>query len=84
MLLSSVNPQLHAQVVRELLRSRGYFGGYVNYDVLTSDSSRTAKVKYNVNFGDLYTVDTLTYHNFPEEANELIEKKASESLAFGK
>lgn len=79
-LLSSVNPQLHAQVVRELLRSRGYFGGYVNYDVLTSDSSRTAKVKYNVNFGDLYTVDTLTYHNFPEEANELIEKKASESL----
>lgn len=79
-LLSSVNPQLHAQVVRELLRARGYFGGYVNYNVLTSDSSRTAKVKYNVNFGDLYTVDTLTYHNFPEEANELIEKKASESL----
>ena len=44
-LLSSVNPQLHAQVVRELLRARGYFAGYVNYDVLTSDSSRKAKVK---------------------------------------
>ena len=79
-LLSSVNPALHSQVVKELLRARGYFSGYVNYDVLTSDSSRTAKVKYNVNFGDLYTIDTLTYTNFPEEAQKIIEENASKSL----
>lgn len=79
-LLSAVNPALHSQVVKELLRARGYFSGYVNYDVLTSDSSRTAKVKYNVNFGDLYTIDTLTYTNFPEEAQKIIEENASKSL----
>ena len=80
MLLSSVNPALHSQVVKELLRARGYCSGYVNYDVLTFDSLRTAKVKYNVNFGDLYTIDTLTYTNFPEEAQKIIEENASKSL----
>ena len=79
-LLSAVNPALHSQVVKELLRARGYFSGYVNYDVLTSDSSRTAKVNYNVDFADLYTIDTLTYTNFPEEAQKIIEENASKSL----
>ena len=65
-LLSSVNPSLHVQVTKELLRSRGYFGNYVNYDVLTNDSTKRAKVKYTVNLGPLTTIDALTYHNFPE------------------
>ena len=79
-LLSAANPSLHSQVARELLRSRGYFSGYVNYDVLTSDSSRTAKVKYTVNLGELHTIDTLTYNNFPREARVLIDSTASEAL----
>ena len=79
-LLSAANPQLHAQVVRELLRSRGYFSGYAGYDVLTNDSSRTAKVKYTVNFGELHTIDTLTYTNFPAEAMAVIDSTASEAL----
>ena len=79
-LLSSVNPSLHAQVTRELLRSRGYFGGYVNYDVLTNDSTKRAKVKYTVNLGPLTTIDTLTYHNFPEAAAHLIDSTRSEAV----
>lgn len=79
-LLSSANPSLHSQVARELLRARGYFSGYVNYDVLTSDSSRTAKVKYTVNVGELCTIDTLTYNNFPKAAAALIDSARSEAL----
>lgn len=79
-LLSAVNPRLHTQVARELLRARGYFSGYVGYDVLTTDSSKTAKVRYTVNLGELHTIDTLTYRNFPQEAKELIDSTASEVL----
>ena len=79
-LLSAVNPSLHAQVTKELLRSRGYFGNYVNYDVLTNDSTKRAKVKYTVNLGPLTTIDTLTYHNFPEAAAHLIDSTRSEAV----
>ena len=79
-LMSDVNPRLHTQVVRELLRSRGYFGGYANYLVLPDKSGRKAKVEYTVNFGDLHTIDTLTYNNFPPEAQALIDSTASQSL----
>lgn len=79
-LMSGVNPRLHTQVVRELLRSRGYFGGYANYLVLPDKSGRKAKVEYTVNFGDLHTIDTLTYNNFPPEAQALIDSTASQSL----
>lgn len=66
-LLSSVNPSLHAQVTRELLRSRGYFGGYVNYDVLTNDSTKRAKVKYTVNLGPLTTSTPLPTTTSPRQ-----------------
>ena len=78
-LLSSVNPMLHTQVTRELLRSRGYFGNYVAYDILSAEGSKRAKVKYTVNLGPLTTVDTLTYHNFPPAAMQLIDSTAAEA-----
>ena len=78
-LLSSVNPNLHAQVARELLRSRGYFSGYVGYDIITHPGSKKAKVAYRVNFGELHTIDTLVYTNFPPEAMELIDSTRAEA-----
>lgn len=78
-LLSTVNPNLHAQVARELLRSRGYFGGYVSFDVATRPGSKKAKVGYKVNFGKLHTVDTLVYTNFPATAMQLIDSTRSEA-----
>ena len=82
-LMSSVNPGLRSQVARELLRSRGYFGGYVGYDVLSQQNAKKAKVQYTVHLGELHTIDTLAYVNFPAEAQRLIDSTASES-AIGK
>ena len=79
-LLSAVNPTLHTQVARELLRSRGYFGGYVSYDVVQRPGSKKAKVGYRVNFGDLYTVDTLVYANFPAAAQRFIDSTSTEAM----
>lgn len=79
-LMSNVNPRLRSQVARELLRARGYFGSYVNYDIHTNSNPKKAKIGYTVNFGDLTTVDTLTYENFPVEAQQLIDSMSTESL----
>ena len=78
-LLSTVNPSLHSQVARELLRSRGYFSGYVGYDIVTRPDSKKAKVAYRVNFGELHTIDTLVYTNFPEAAMQLIDSTRAEA-----
>ena len=79
-LMSNVNPRLRSQVARELLRARGYFGSYVNYDILTNSNPKKAKIGYTVNVGDLTTIDTLTYENFPVEAQQLIDSMSTESL----
>ena len=41
-LLSGVNPRLRAQVARELLRARGYFGADVDYNVIEKPGAKTA------------------------------------------
>ena len=79
-LMSNVNPRLRSQVARELLRARGYFGAYVNYDIITKSNPKKAKIGYNVNLGDLTTIDTLTYVNFPVEAQRLIDSTSAEAL----
>lgn len=79
-LMSNVNPRLRSQVARELLRARGYFGSYVNYDIITKSNPKKAKIGYTVNLGDLTTIDTLTYENFPVEAQQLIDSTSAEAL----
>ena len=79
-LMSNVNPRLRSQVARELLRARGYFGSYVNYDIITKSNPKKAKIGYTVNLGDLTTIDTLTYVNFPVEAQHLIDSTSAEAL----
>lgn len=79
-LMSNVNPLLRSQVARELLRARGYFSGYVGYDILQQSNPKKAKIGYTVNFGQLTTIDTLTYDNFPVEALQLIDSTRTESL----
>ena len=79
-LMSGVNPRLRAQVATELLRSHGYFSGYVGYDVLTQNNPKKAKVAYTVNLGELHTIDTLDYVNFPKTAQALIDSTRTEAL----
>lgn len=79
-LMSWVNPQLRAAVAKDALRSHGYFGAWVDYDVLTMPNPKTAKIAYRVHMGDAYTIDTLTYHHFPPAAQAMIDSTRAESL----
>lgn len=76
-LISNVNPQLRRNVGKSVLQNNGYFNGSVAYDIdlgkpkRTKNDTvlrpRTAKIKYYVDFGHLYKLDSISYSNYPEE-----------------
>ena len=71
-LLSWVNPALRASVAQEVLRAHGYFHGKVGYDIIKQHNPKKAKIKYTVDMGPLWTVDSLSYQGFPPQADSLI------------
>ena len=79
-LMSWVNPELRANVTRELLRSNGYFDSSVEYNVITQKNPKKAKIGYTVNLGRLYKIDSLRYVNFPQRADSLIRATIGETL----
>ena len=79
-LMSWVNPELRANVTRELLRSNGYFDSSVEYNVITQKNPKKAKIGYTVNLGRLYRIDSLRYVNFPQRADSLIRATIGETL----
>lgn len=79
-LMSRVNPQLRASVAKSVLRNHGYLNGSVDYNVIAQKNPKKAKIGYTVNIGRLFTVDTLSYVNFPVVADSLINATKSEAL----
>lgn len=81
-LMSNVNPELRASVAQSALNVHGYFRGKVTSHEVQTNNEKTSKVGYNVNMGHLFTVDTLQYDNFPEEAMALIDSTAEEAYVY--
>lgn len=79
-LMANVNPQLRAQVAEHQLDKYGYFNGKVTYDVLTQSNPKKAKVAYHVDFGHLWTLDSMTYLNFPAQGRQLIDSSMNKAL----
>ena len=77
--ISTVNAPLRATVAKTTLKSHGYLNGEVESYVKTSSNPKKAKVGYKVAMNHLYTLDTVRYVNFPQEAMVLIDSTASES-----
>ena len=78
-LLSWVNPALRASVAQEVLRAHGYFHGKVGYDIIKQHNPKKAKIKYTVDMGPLWTVDSLSYQGFPPQADSLIMATTAEA-----
>ena len=78
-LMSWVNPGLRARVGESVLKSHGYFQGSVNYKVVEQKNPKKAKIGYEVNLGPAYTLDSISYLNFPVEADSLIQSTRDES-----
>ena len=87
-LMQNVNPPLRPSVGENILQNNGYFHGKVTYDVIEGKPKpikkdsvprvREAKIQYHVDYGHLFTIDTLAYHNFPDDSYNRLVK--SESL----
>ncbi len=79
-LMSQVNPQLRSVVAQSVLHAHGYFRGTVGHDVRPMGNPRKQKVAYTVDMGPLFTVDTISYTNYPPEADSIIHAHESERL----
>ncbi len=79
-LMANVNPQLRAQVAEHQLDKYGYFNGKVTYDVLTESNPKKAKVAYHVDFGHLWTLDSMAYLNFPAQGQHLIDSTMKKAI----
>lgn len=81
-LMSKVNPELRTSVAASVLANHGYFRGKVDYDIIygkpkiTKHDSvpkpRTAKIAYKVDLGPLFTIDSISYSNFSDEAYNIL------------
>ena len=77
--MRQVNPELRASVAQSVLQNHGYLNGKVSYKVIEQKNPKKAKIGYTVDFGKLFTVDTLEYVDFPDEADSLINLTKDET-----
>jgi len=78
-LMSKVNPALHASVARSVLRNNGYFRGDVTYDTIQQKNPKKQKIAYTVHLDSLFTLDSIAYVNFPDTLQTLIDSTRSEA-----
>ena len=86
-LMSNVNPTLRASVAENVLANNGYFNGKVSFDTFmgsptttktdTVKRPRTAKIQYHVDYGRLFTLDSISYSNFTDDTYRKVATSAS-------
>ena len=79
-LMSQVNPALRASVAQSLLRNHGYFHGRVSHEAVAQKNPKKSKIGYQVDCGPLFLLDSISYENFPAEAEELLASSSAEAL----
>ena len=52
----------------------------MTYDVLTQSNPKKAKVAYQVDFGHLWTLDSMAYLNFPAKSKQFIDASMNKAL----
>ena len=78
-LMSKVNPELRASVAKSVLQKNGYMHGDVTYYEVPQKNPKKMKIGYTVTLDTLFTVDTMTYVNFPPQMQALIDSTISEA-----
>lgn len=78
--VSTVSPEVRARVASNTLHNYGYFGGSVDYSVLTQRNPKKAKIAYNVYAGRVHRLDSIAYMNFQGTADSLIRATERQRL----
>ena len=80
-LMSNVNPRMRATVAKNTLRSRGYFRAQTSYETLPNKrDTLKERVRYHIQPGPLYHLDSIAYMNFPPEADSIIRHSPTPSV----
>ena len=79
-LMSNVNPTLRSSVARSVLRNNGYFRGDVTYELVPQKNPKKCKIGYTIHLDSLFTLDSVSYVNFPAPIQALIDSTSEESM----
>lgn len=80
-LISTVKPELRADVATEILKYYGYFNGKAEAETITnSKNPKKAAVKYKVTLNTPCIIDSVEYLKFPSVADSLIKSTLSNRL----
>ncbi len=79
-LISNVNPAIHAKAATNLLHDYGFFNGQVDYKVLPEKNPKKAKVQYKVDMKNPYLIDTIMYERFSDDILNTLEKGRRRTL----
>lgn len=78
--VSTVNPETRIKVASNLLHDYGYFDGKVTYRVDSTRNPRAVKLSYDIDMGNPYYIDTVTYEGFRPQTDSLIHAHFDERL----
>lgn len=80
-LMSAVNPGIRQKAASNLLRDYGYFNGTVTYQTFPDPKdSLKAKLRYTVDMGRPYFIDTVAYLGFTPRTTRIMELGRRRSL----
>ena len=79
-LMSRVNPALRASVAQSVLRNNGYLRSTVDYERVPTKNPKKSRIRYTVSLDTLFTLDSVSYINYPKAMMQLIDSTREESL----
>lgn len=58
-LISAVRPELRTKMIDEVLDNNGFFRGHATYTLVQGKNKRKASIRYNIETGPAYTIDSI-------------------------
>ncbi len=58
-LVSDVRPEVRAHMIDQVLDDNGYFRGHATYELIPAKNPRKAKIRYTINPGPAFPIDSL-------------------------
>ena len=78
--ISTVAPATRVKVAQNTLQNYGFFNGRVSYEVIPQKNLKKAKVKYNVQIGNLTRLDTIRHLSYTPTQQQLIDNSLSDCI----
>lgn len=79
--ISTVNPEVRTKVAQNLLNEYGYFNGATSYELEPNPKNpRKAKIRYNIEMNNPYTIDSIRFARIRHRAYLLIQEHIGKSL----